>query len=730
MSEKRYLAEEERSIDVPRPLVVPGRAPVSARLFPGALLRKARDTNGVAPGAEDAVARAGSSSGEALPDDVRGRFEGSLGTSLSGVRVHTGAESEQAASAVGAKAYTVGNDIHFAAGQYAPSDPFGLHLLAHEVAHTQQQAGGSPHRQHKLEVSSPGDRAEVEADRAADAMVAGNQFSLSSMGGSGIQRDADDPKSNSEVIDDSVNSADTDMKKAQAAKNKDGTPSYNPGRIINNTITQKDVKAKMKQVSAATSQLEFLATSGAHGIEWSQVQTNHATLGELQTYSEARDSQGTDIATLLNSNKTLEQDYARMSTAVNTAMTQLGIDPKVVKGNAPDNPADPTKPLSNDAQTGQKIGEAIGNTSSLGDKKTGKDGVSTEALKAANDAITQYNQSANKVNESEVGVKSAMASVKGAAASLAIFNIGKEKGEIADKLKAAQAEAADIRDTVSHCTSLAISCLGITGGLMSVVKGGELLAAKPDIDPLLKEAEKMGKEKSIASVNDLISTILTDATGIQQKISNLTGQLNIKEAEELKAQKEKEGAAVTKAAAEMQKALLTYKDALTDMDAKKKTMRATITKYGDDLDKKAKKEGTGSGDRFKVIGQVMGECDAFIGQAVVTYHSATEYESSTATANKKKDDINTGVKGGDGHEYGLAFFTPVQGGDLYIVDVENIHFSGGDGSGQERDATPAEAVAKVKGDIRKMGSMAFGMRQQLAGYLGLTVAGEPPSFAD
>ncbi|MEO7730416.1 MAG: DUF4157 domain-containing protein, partial [Kofleriaceae bacterium] len=70
-------------------------------------------------------------------------------------------------------AYTVGQDIHFAEGRYAPDDPAGIHLLAHEVAHTLHQAAGAPTRQHKLEVSSPGDAAEVEADRAADAMVRG-----------------------------------------------------------------------------------------------------------------------------------------------------------------------------------------------------------------------------------------------------------------------------------------------------------------------------------------------------------------------------------------------------------------------------------------------------------------------------------------------------------------------------------------------------------------------------
>src|SRR5262245_45182622 len=88
------------------------------------------------PGAGDAVAAAASSSGAALPAGPQSRLEAAAGTDLSDVRVHTGPASERAAAQLGAHAYTSGNDIHFAAGRYQPDDPFGMHLLAHEVAHT------------------------------------------------------------------------------------------------------------------------------------------------------------------------------------------------------------------------------------------------------------------------------------------------------------------------------------------------------------------------------------------------------------------------------------------------------------------------------------------------------------------------------------------------------------------------------------------------------------------
>lgn len=53
------------------------------------------------------------SGGVPLPRDIRARMEPRLGSDLSSVRVGTGGESQQAAAALGAKAFTVGNDVHF-----------------------------------------------------------------------------------------------------------------------------------------------------------------------------------------------------------------------------------------------------------------------------------------------------------------------------------------------------------------------------------------------------------------------------------------------------------------------------------------------------------------------------------------------------------------------------------------------------------------------------------------
>jgi hypothetical protein len=157
---------------------------------PGAAIQR-RAAGPATADPDAALAHTAGSTGAPLPAKLQAQFGASLGSDLSSVRVHTGPGSVAAADGLGARAFAVGQDIHFAADRYRPDDASGVHLLAHEVAHTVQQGGSGPRA--KREVSEPGDTAEVEADRAADAMVAGAPAPIGHAGGAGgaIQRDPD-----------------------------------------------------------------------------------------------------------------------------------------------------------------------------------------------------------------------------------------------------------------------------------------------------------------------------------------------------------------------------------------------------------------------------------------------------------------------------------------------------------------------------------------------------------
>ena len=74
---------------------------------------------------------------------LRDYFEPRLGFDFSQVRVHADGGAAAAARSLSARAFTVGTDIAFASGQFAPDTPAGRHLLAHELAHV-AQTGGAP----------------------------------------------------------------------------------------------------------------------------------------------------------------------------------------------------------------------------------------------------------------------------------------------------------------------------------------------------------------------------------------------------------------------------------------------------------------------------------------------------------------------------------------------------------------------------------------------------------
>ncbi|MFC7724176.1 DUF4157 domain-containing protein [Nocardioides sp. GCM10028917] len=94
----------------------------------------------LAPPRDDnrAILRLGT--GVALPSGDRAFFEPRFGVSFARVRIHTDPGAAAASDALGARAFTTGRDIVFGADQYRPGSTAGRHLLAHELAHSVQQA--------------------------------------------------------------------------------------------------------------------------------------------------------------------------------------------------------------------------------------------------------------------------------------------------------------------------------------------------------------------------------------------------------------------------------------------------------------------------------------------------------------------------------------------------------------------------------------------------------------
>jgi uncharacterized protein DUF4157 len=101
--------------------------------------RRPSDPHASGETAPPIVERAVGSSGRPLDRATRSFMESRLGADLADVRVHTDSEAAESARAVRSLAYTVGRDVVFAAGAYAPTTLDGRLLLAHELAHVVQQ---------------------------------------------------------------------------------------------------------------------------------------------------------------------------------------------------------------------------------------------------------------------------------------------------------------------------------------------------------------------------------------------------------------------------------------------------------------------------------------------------------------------------------------------------------------------------------------------------------------
>jgi hypothetical protein len=134
--------------------------------------------------------------GQALDAGTRATMEPRFGHDFSNVRVHTGKKAAASARAVDAQAYTVGHDIVFGAGSYAPARPDGQRLLAHELTHVVQQSSyGRPSGD--IRMGEPGDRLEQEAENnAADLSGARtNNRVPQRAGAAGLQKSPYDPPS-------------------------------------------------------------------------------------------------------------------------------------------------------------------------------------------------------------------------------------------------------------------------------------------------------------------------------------------------------------------------------------------------------------------------------------------------------------------------------------------------------------------------------------------------------
>jgi hypothetical protein len=111
-------------------------------------------------------------SGAPLPRELRSSLESYFRTPLDRVRIHTDATSQALADTLGARAFTVGQNIHLGTDGTIATGSERNELLAHEVVHTLQQGQVGPRA--KLKVGAPDDHYEKQADRISASFARGD----------------------------------------------------------------------------------------------------------------------------------------------------------------------------------------------------------------------------------------------------------------------------------------------------------------------------------------------------------------------------------------------------------------------------------------------------------------------------------------------------------------------------------------------------------------------------
>jgi hypothetical protein len=133
----------------------------------GRALFKKKENAGAAAADEPERAVGELSNGRPLDGGLRSRMGAAFNHDFAGVRVHTDAQAASLSDGLSARAFTVGSDIAFGAGEYRPGTLIGDALIAHELAHVVQQGGGGAVDGPMQKGEAEGSSLEEEADTAA-----------------------------------------------------------------------------------------------------------------------------------------------------------------------------------------------------------------------------------------------------------------------------------------------------------------------------------------------------------------------------------------------------------------------------------------------------------------------------------------------------------------------------------------------------------------------------------
>jgi hypothetical protein len=189
--------------------------------------------------------------GAPLPPGLRAFFEPRFGHDFGAVRLHTGAAAERSAAAVGARAFTLGNDVVFGRGELAPDTPAGRHLLAHELTHVVQQTPLVARRQPLVQ------RAPAPGAGGNGSPLGAGAAALSSAAGSAAEPSAAGPAGDSAATEPAAAAA-SDSAAASAAAASDSAAA-----VASDSAAASDAAASESAAAASDAAASNSATAAA-----------------------------------------------------------------------------------------------------------------------------------------------------------------------------------------------------------------------------------------------------------------------------------------------------------------------------------------------------------------------------------------------------------------------------------------------------------------------------------
>jgi hypothetical protein len=564
------------------------------------------DDNGVRAGAESLVDTAASSSGAAMPADLQQRFESSLGADLSGVRIHVGSESATACEAVGARAYTVGNDIHFGEGHFDVGSSAGQELLAHEVAHTVQQSGGAAQgAQFKLEVSTPGDAHEIEADRAAAAMIAGEPAQVSA--GVGLARRVD-----REALTDQM--WDTANQSEEAAKQILSDPNTAPPITkVSMVTTRAQADTALSEVEAGKAAMTMANQEGTASYE--QIQQNDMAEVQLTLLKDELFDQNSSLGVFIQRLDTLGLDYTRLIAEIGTLDQSDRVSGMITQSAENGTMGEAICKYGAGFDSSEAMHEDFKELSATGDVKGDS--------RAADGTLAEMNRLAGSLAGLQDGVYAQFGILGGA-----------QLGVVAAL-------------TQNRITGLEQKVDSISAQIASAKAGQDAFKANLGIIQAGVGAIKTGTEVFVEPENPAVwFDVLTTVAGLLDSLAGEGNELQIQRqktqqdikddtrtfnsATILKAQKDLLGAATL-----AKNAQDAYLSASKELANKKNEYREAMRDLGSSADRAA-----GAGDSYSVGAQILGEGEVFLAQSRATIDAGNLEMQKAALANGKRKGLN------------------------------------------------------------------------------------------